>query len=179
MRYYGACTFDEEIYEYVAQNSMHLCGTLSGITFPDPKYEIIRRLSPVYSIEYIYSGEGVIQEKDVYKRQSYYRIRKGKAYKFAVELCFGVIFRNIYRKEHRLLGRRLRKPKALHPNIAARLNRQRPASEINCYYIKAFPRSDVYKRQLVRSLPALPIPDFRHIPFLNSAKPYPYTNQWI
>lgn len=68
MRFYGACSFDEEIYEYVAQNSMHLCGALSGITFPDPRYEIIRRLSPVYSIEYVYSGEGVIQEKDkIYK----------------------------------------------------------------------------------------------------------------
>ena len=58
----------EEIYAYNGNTKTQLLHSLSGITFPCPHYEVIRKHSMTYSIEYIYDGEGVIQEDDkIYK----------------------------------------------------------------------------------------------------------------
>lgn len=58
----------EEIYEHIGTANDLIIYSLCGITNPDPTYEIIRKQSECYSIEYIIEGEGVIQEnKDMYK----------------------------------------------------------------------------------------------------------------
>ena len=58
----------EKIYHYVGSPQTQILDGLSGITFPAPEYEIIRKHSVSYSIEYVFEGEGVIQENDkIYK----------------------------------------------------------------------------------------------------------------
>ena len=54
--------FKEEIYSYLGNSKTPILSALSGISFPDPAYEITRKNSMAYSVEYIYEGEGVIQE---------------------------------------------------------------------------------------------------------------------
>ena len=44
--------------------TIHAPPALAGISEPDPLYEIKRPNSDTYSIEYVYSGEGTIQEND-------------------------------------------------------------------------------------------------------------------
>lgn len=54
----------EEIYKYVGTTDSTMLHALVGISEPDPHYEIKRTNSDTYSIEYVYSGEGTIQEND-------------------------------------------------------------------------------------------------------------------
>ncbi len=54
----------EEIYKYVGTTNSTMFHALVGISEPDPGYEIKRTNSDTYSIEYVYSGEGTIQEND-------------------------------------------------------------------------------------------------------------------
>lgn len=61
-------SFKEEIYTYIGSSRTPILSALSGISFPDPAYEMIRKNSNSYSIEYVYEGEGAIQENDkIYK----------------------------------------------------------------------------------------------------------------
>lgn len=58
----------EEMYEYIGTSETQILHLLSGITGPNPTYEIRRMHSDCYSIEYVYEGEGVIQENSrIYK----------------------------------------------------------------------------------------------------------------
>lgn len=60
----------EEIYEHIGSMNDLIIYSLCGISHPDPKYEIIRKTSECYTIEYILDGEGVIQENnDIIKVQ--------------------------------------------------------------------------------------------------------------
>ena len=54
----------EEIYKYVGTTDSTMLHALAGISEADPSYEIKRTNSDTYSIEYVYSGEGTIQEND-------------------------------------------------------------------------------------------------------------------
>ena len=58
----------EEVYEYYFTPQSPIFHIMSGITNPDPTYEICRKTSNCFSIEYIISGEGAIQENDVIKK---------------------------------------------------------------------------------------------------------------
>ena len=53
--------FNEDIYLYYGLEHNPIKRALIGITFPDVTYEVVRDVSTVYSIEYVYSGECVIQ----------------------------------------------------------------------------------------------------------------------
>lgn len=53
--------YNEQIYNFIGTANSPILFAMAGITFPDPDYEIIRRVSDAYSIEYVYEGEGVIQ----------------------------------------------------------------------------------------------------------------------
>jgi len=58
----------EEVYEYIGNTNTHILHSLCGITYPYSNYEIIRKNARTFSIEYIYEGEGVIQENNnIYK----------------------------------------------------------------------------------------------------------------
>lgn len=58
----------EELYEYIGTSDTQILHLLCGITHPDPAYEVKRIHSACYSIEYVYEGEGVIQENShIYK----------------------------------------------------------------------------------------------------------------
>lgn len=58
----------EELYEYIGTTETQIFHLLSGITHPDPAYEVTRMHSDCYSIEYVYEGKGVIQENShIYK----------------------------------------------------------------------------------------------------------------
>lgn len=58
----------EEIYEYYGSTETQLAYLMAGITYPDPSYEIKRKIASCFSIEYVYEGEGVIQEDShIYK----------------------------------------------------------------------------------------------------------------
>lgn len=60
--------FDEEIYQCIGDLNSPVGSFMSGITFPDPNYEIIYRNASSYSIEYVYEGSGVIQQNNnIYK----------------------------------------------------------------------------------------------------------------
>ena len=68
MEYKSRETFKEEIYQYIGTPDTLILHSLSGISFPDPTYEMIRQNSILYSFEYIYEGEGAIQQNDkIYK----------------------------------------------------------------------------------------------------------------
>lgn len=68
MKYKLIEPFKEEIYQYIGTPDTLILHSLSGITFPDPTYEIQRTNSDMYSIEYIYEGEGAIQQNgNIYK----------------------------------------------------------------------------------------------------------------
>ncbi|MBQ7840285.1 MAG: AraC family transcriptional regulator [Lachnospiraceae bacterium] len=63
MKKYAISQFPyEEMYQYIGTSETQILHLLSGITYPDPSYEIKRMHSDCYSIEYVYQGEGVIQE---------------------------------------------------------------------------------------------------------------------
>ncbi len=62
MKFESEFGFDEDIYDYVGTIENQILYALSGITFPDPKYEICRKNALCYSFEYVYEGEGAIQE---------------------------------------------------------------------------------------------------------------------
>lgn len=64
MRREGQFPDFEEIYEYIGTTQSNILYCYSGITYPTPDYEIIRKNSFAYSIEYIMEGSGVIQEND-------------------------------------------------------------------------------------------------------------------
>ena len=58
----------EEVYEYIGNTNTHILHSLCGITYPYSNYENIRKNARTFSIEYIYEGEGVIQENNnIYK----------------------------------------------------------------------------------------------------------------
>ena len=60
--------FLEEIYEYIGTPDDQIFYALSGISYPDKKYEMRRKNALCYSFEYVYEGEGAIQEnKKIYK----------------------------------------------------------------------------------------------------------------
>lgn len=54
----------EIIYEYFGNPNDHILRAFCGITFPDVNYEVKRRTSSLYSIEYVIEGEGAIQDGD-------------------------------------------------------------------------------------------------------------------
>jgi len=56
--------FNEEIYDYIGTTENQMLHALSGISFPDTNYEMLRKNAPCFSFEYVYEGEGVIQEND-------------------------------------------------------------------------------------------------------------------
>lgn len=58
----------EEVYEYYFSPKSPLFHIMAGITNPDPTYEIRRKTSNCFSIEYIISGEGAVQEDDKVKK---------------------------------------------------------------------------------------------------------------
>lgn len=58
----------EEVYEYYFSPKSPLFHIMAGITNPDPSYEIRRKTSNCFSIEYIISGEGAVQEDDKIKK---------------------------------------------------------------------------------------------------------------
>lgn len=72
MRRESDFSFKEEIYTYIGSSRTPILSALAGISFPDPTYEIMRKNSNSYSIEYIYEGEGAIQEND-----KIYKVRRG------------------------------------------------------------------------------------------------------
>lgn len=58
----------EEVYEYYFNSKSPIFHIMAGITDPDPTYEIRRKTSHCFSIEYIISGEGAVQEDDKVKK---------------------------------------------------------------------------------------------------------------
>ena len=64
MDYKSLENFNEEIYQYIGSPYTLILHSLSGISYPDPKYEMKRKNSLLYSIEYVYEGEGTIQQND-------------------------------------------------------------------------------------------------------------------
>ncbi len=58
----------EEIYEYYFKPESPIFHVMSGITYPDPTYEIQRKTANFFSIEYIISGEGAIQENNTIRK---------------------------------------------------------------------------------------------------------------
>lgn len=68
MEYKSQETFKEEIYQYVGSPDTLILHSLSGISHPDPTHKMRRKNSDLYSLEYIYEGEGVIQQNNqIYK----------------------------------------------------------------------------------------------------------------
>lgn len=57
----------DEVYEYYFTTKSPIFHIMAGITNPDPNYEIRRKTSNCFSIEYIISGDGVVQEDDKVK----------------------------------------------------------------------------------------------------------------
>ena len=57
--------FEEEIYKYIGSPVSPMLHALAGKTAPDPNYKIKRNISDTYSIEYVYSGKGTIQENNL------------------------------------------------------------------------------------------------------------------
>lgn len=57
-------SFKEEIYQYIGTPYTPILHSLSGISFPDPTYEMKRKNSYLYSLEYVYEGEGTIQQNN-------------------------------------------------------------------------------------------------------------------
>lgn len=64
MKYKSLESFKEEIYQYVGTPDTLILHSLSGISYPDSSYEMKRKNSHMYSIEYIYEGEGAIQQNN-------------------------------------------------------------------------------------------------------------------
>ena len=64
MKYKSEFGFDEDIYDYVGTVENQILYALSGISYPDSDYEIRRKNAICYSFEYVYSGNGTIQEND-------------------------------------------------------------------------------------------------------------------
>lgn len=60
----------EEIYEHIGTSNDLIIYSLCGISNPDPQYEIMRKSAECYTIEYIISGEGVVQENDTIHKVS-------------------------------------------------------------------------------------------------------------
>lgn len=56
--------YKEDIYIHYGMPHDPIKRAIMGITFEDPTYEIMRKDAGVYSIEYVYSGECVIQHND-------------------------------------------------------------------------------------------------------------------
>ncbi|HIT84292.1 MAG TPA: helix-turn-helix domain-containing protein [Candidatus Ornithomonoglobus intestinigallinarum] len=68
MKFENEFGFKEDIYDYVGTTDNQILHALSGITYPDPKYKMLRRNALCYSFEYVYEGEGEIQEnKEIHK----------------------------------------------------------------------------------------------------------------
>ncbi len=68
MKFESEFGFNEDIYDYIGTTDNQMLYALSGISFPDTNYEILRKNSLGYSFEYVYEGCGVIQEnKKIYK----------------------------------------------------------------------------------------------------------------
>lgn len=55
-------SFKEEIYEYIGDINSRIFYAMAGITYPDPTYEIETGRFSAYSIEYVYEGNGVVQQ---------------------------------------------------------------------------------------------------------------------
>ena len=53
--------FNEIFYDCFGSTDSPIMQISAGITYPDKTYEIERFRSPAYSIEYIYSGDGIVQ----------------------------------------------------------------------------------------------------------------------
>lgn len=58
-------SFKEEIYKYIGSPTSPMLHALVGKTAPNPNYKIKRNISDTYSIEYVYSGKGTIQENNL------------------------------------------------------------------------------------------------------------------
>ena len=58
----------EEIYEYIGTSDTQIFRLISGVTYPGPDYDLERKHARSHTIEYIYEGEGVVQEDShIYK----------------------------------------------------------------------------------------------------------------
>ena len=58
----------EEIYEYIGTSETQIFRLISGVTYPGPDYDLERKHARSHTIEYIYEGEGVVQEDShIYK----------------------------------------------------------------------------------------------------------------
>lgn len=55
-------SYSEEIYHFTGSANSMFSHVITGITNPQSSYEIRRNASKAFSIEYIYEGEGVIQQ---------------------------------------------------------------------------------------------------------------------
>lgn len=53
--------FDEEIYVHLGALHSKILACSAGISYPDARYEIQRKNSSHFSIEYVYEGSGVVQ----------------------------------------------------------------------------------------------------------------------
>lgn len=59
---------NEEVFLYSRNRNQPIATALCGITFPNVNYKIVRQKSNAYSIEYVYEGEGIVQQNDeIYK----------------------------------------------------------------------------------------------------------------
>lgn len=108
--------FKEEIYDYIGTTNNQILLALSGITYPDSRYEMRRKDAHCYSIEYIYEGEGVIQEnKKIYKVKAgdffvlhpncyhhYYTNPKNPWKKIFLVICGGIAFPEIILKQYQI-----------------------------------------------------------------------------
>lgn len=72
MRKISLAGFDEEIYVHLGGLRSQILACSVGISYPDKKYEIKRKNSAHYSIEYVYEGSGVIHHNN-----KMYRVQAG------------------------------------------------------------------------------------------------------
>lgn len=62
MEYKSLEKFDEKIYQYIGSPDTLILHSLSGISFPDARYNMKRKNATMYSLEYVYEGEGFIRQ---------------------------------------------------------------------------------------------------------------------
>lgn len=71
MTKYAYSPFDEDIYIFRGIQYSPLKEYWVGITYPDTNYEIVKKNTQMFSIEYLYEGECVIQQNDkIFKAQA-------------------------------------------------------------------------------------------------------------
>ena len=71
----GLVNFREEIYCFQSSEQFPVSYFVTGITLPDAHYEIFRKNSQGIGLEYVYEGEGVIQNGE-----QFFKIKAGDAF---------------------------------------------------------------------------------------------------